>query len=379
MLFRIRAKRGNVKLGLGSTLALISLSLAACTPPLPPEVLAGQAEATINCETANTIVDGPANLEPNFFLIADSLAAACPDHQLTYSPGDTSAEVLISDHTPSADEISAFNSRCPTSEVLISPAYGISATLSLQVTGLEGLALDARAIGGLLDGSIKNWNDPIIQELNPDFTLDSVPVIKLGTPEKSSAVLAMTTWASEVGGSKSQPTDTIRGDQNFPTLEDLAYEMFNIEGSFGIVPLGTAVINGLNVANMVVNDGDILVPEPVYTMRGIATAKIDRTNPNQMFASIGYGGKVDESLSDPLIDPSNFKSGWPAVGIAHVMACEYGADNGALPFARFLIRGEGQGALETSGYTRLPLPIRLKAILALKTPLPQELLDQIPD
>lgn len=362
-------------IGLGITAILV----ASCTPPLPPEVLAGQAEATINCEVANTNVDGPAELGDNFFLIADSLLTACPEHVVNYTPGDTTAEVLITDSTPTSSEISLFNQRCPASEVLLSPAYGIPATISLQVTGLEGLALDAQAIGGLLDGTITNWNDPIIQELNPDFQLDSVPVIKLGSPQKSSAILAMTTWASEVGGGSLRPTDSITGEQNFPTLYDLASEMFNIEGAFGIVPLGTAVINGLNVANMVVNDGDILVPEPVYTMRGIATTELNRTNPNQMFASIGYGGEVDESLSDPLIDPSNFKSGWPAVGIAHVMACESGADNGALPFARFLIRGEGQGALETSGYTRLPLPIRLKAILALKTPLPQELLDQIPD
>jgi len=353
--------------------------LTACTPPLPPEVLAGQAEATINCVSANTIVDGPADLADNFFLISDSLTAVCPEHSSVFSPGDESAEVMITDKTPTASEISLFNRRCPTSDVLIAPAYGIPATLSLQVVGLEGLALDARAIGGLLDGTITNWNDPIIQDLNPDFQLDSVPVIKLGSTQKSSAILAMTTWAHEVGGSKLEPTDVVSGEQNFDSLYDLAAEMFNIEGSFGIVPLGTAVINGLNVANMVVNDGDILVPEPVYTMRGIATAEIDRTNPNQMFASIGYGGKVNESLSDPLIDPSNYKSGWPAVGVGHVMACESGNDAGALPFARFVIRGEGQGALETSGFARIPLPIRLKAILALKTPLSQELLDQIPD
>lgn len=359
--------------------ALVALLITACTPPLPPEVLAGQAESTINCEVATTAVDGPADLEANFFLIADSMSAVCPEHQVYFAKDDPAAEVLITDHTPTAAEIEFFNRRCPTSEVLLAPAYGIPATLSLQVTGLEGLALDAKAIGGLLDGSITNWNDPIIQSLNPDFQLDSVPVIKLGSTQKSSAVLAMTTWANEVGGSKQIPSDIVRGEQNFATLEEMAAEMFNIEGSFGIVPLGTAVINGLNVANMVVNNGDILVPEPVYTMRGIATATIDRTNPNQMFASIGFGGKVIEELSDPLIDPSNFKSGWPAVGIGHVMACESGQDNGALPFARFVIRGEGQGALETSGYTRLPLPIRLKAILALKTPLSPELLEQIPD
>jgi len=368
-----------MKLKVIGTVLFVTSFIAACTPPLPPEVLAGQAESTINCEVANTIVDGPAELETNFFLMSDSLAAVCPEHQVTYSVGDPNAQVIITDHTPTQAEIDLLNTRCPTSEVLVSPAYGIPATLALQVTGLEGLALDAQAIGGLLNGTITNWNDPVIQKLNPDFVLGSVPVIKLGSTQKSSAVLAMTTWANEVGRSQLPPSDTIRGDQNFPTLYDMAAEMFNIEGSFGIVPLGTAIINGLNVANMVVNNGDILVPEPVYTMRGIATAEINRTNPNQMIASIGFGGKVNEELSDPLIDPSNFKSGWPAVGVAHVMACESGSDNGALPFARFVIRGEGQGALETSGYARLPLPIRLKAILALKTPLSPELLEQIPD
>lgn len=354
------------------------LLLSACTPPLPPEVLAGQAEATINCEVASTAVDGPAELADNFFLLSDSLTGACPDHSAFFSANDPAAEVLISDHTPTSAEINLFNQRCPASEILISPAFGINATISLQVTGLEGLALDAAAIGGLLDGSITNWNDPIIQALNPDFQLDSVPVIKLGSTQKSSAVLAMTTWAHEAGGGKLPPADIVRGEQNFETLYDMAVEIYNIEGSFGIVPLGTAVINGLNVANMIVNDDDILVPEPVYTMRSLATATLDRSNPNQLLATIGYGGKVNESFSDPLIDPSNFKSAWPAVGVAHVMACESAVDNGALPFARFVIRGEGQGALESAGYTRLPLPIRLKAILALKTPLSQELLDQIP-
>lgn len=372
------ALRGKMKSKLLVALLAIAI-LVACTPPLPPEVLAGQAESTINCEVSNTPVDGPLELEPNFYLIADSLVAVCPEQQAYFSAGDPLAEVVIVDHTPTSSEIDFFNERCPSSEVLISPAYGIPATLSLQVTGLEGLALDAAAIGGLLDGSITNWNDPIIQKLNPDFQLEPVPVIKLGSTQKSSAILAMTTWANEIGGSTLSPTDTITGDQNFATLEELAFELFNIEGAFAIIPLGLAVFNGLNVANMVVNNGDILVPEPVYTMRGIATATIDRTNPNQMLATIGYGGRVNEELSDPLIDPANFKSGWPAVGMAHVMACESGQDNGALPFARFVIRGEGQGALETSGYARLPLPIRLKAILALKTPLSPELLEQLPD
>jgi ABC-type phosphate transport system substrate-binding protein len=361
-----------------AAVAVLAVLVSACTPPLPPEVLAGQAEATINCEIAKTAVDGPADFESNFFLISDSLLSACPEHEAYFSLNDSAAEILISDHTPTQAEINFFNQRCPASEVLIAPAFGIPATISLQVTGLEGLALDASAIGGLLDGSISNWNDERIQALNPDFQLDSVPVIKLGSKQKSSAVLAMTTWAAEAGNSKLAPTDVVRGDQNFETLDELAAEIYNIEGSFGIVPLGLAVFNGLNVANMIVNNGDILVPEPVYTMRGLATTTLDKSNPFQLLASIGFGGKVDEKLSDPLIDPANFKSGWPAVGMAHVMACESGKDNGALPFARFVIRGEGQGSLESAGFARLPLPIRLKSILALKTPLSQELLDQIP-
>lgn len=364
---------------LGVAIAAALAVLAGCTPPLPPEVLAGQAEATIDCVSTSTTLVGPPELEENFFLIADSMSTVCPEHELNFSVEDETAEIMIIDGTPSASDISLFNKRCPTSEVLISPAYGIPATLSLQVTGLEGLALDANAVGGLLDGSIKDWNDPIIQQLNPDFILDSVPVIRFGTTEKSSAVLAMTTWVNEVGDANLQPSDTYLGDETFETFYDLASEMFNVEGAFGIVPLGTAVINGLNVANMVMSNGDILVPEPVYTMRGVATAQLDKSNPNQLLATIGFGGDVNEDLSDPLIDPANFKSGWPAVGITHVMVCESSSNIGALPLARFIIRGEGQGALESSGYSRLPLPIRLKAILALKTPLPQELLDQIPD
>jgi len=357
---------------------VIVLAVTACTPPLPPEVLAGQAEATINCESAITKVDGPAEIESNFFLLADSMISACPEHEVIFAAGDPTAEVLILDHTPEKFEVDFFNQRCPASEVLIAPAYGIPATISLQVTGLEGLALDAKAIAGLIDGSITNWNDEIIQNLNPDFQLDSVKVVKLGSKQKSSTVLAMTTWAAEVGGGRTKPTDVLLGARNYDTLEQLAEAVYEFEGSFAIVPLGLAVINGLNVANMVVNNGDILVPEPVYTMRGVATTTLDKSNPNQLLASIGYGGKVTESLSDPLIDPANFKSGWPAVGIGHVMACETGSDVGALPFARFVIRGEGQGVLESAGQTRLPLPIRLKSILALKTPLSQELLDQIP-
>jgi ABC-type phosphate transport system substrate-binding protein len=356
----------------------VAFMVAACTPPLPPEVLAGQAEATINCESAVTKVDGPSEIESNFFLFSDSLISACPEHEVVFAAGDATAEVMILDHTPTKSEIDFFNERCSTSDILISPAYGIPATISLQVTGLEGLALDATAIAGLIDGSITNWNDEIIQKLNPDFELDSVKVVKLGSRQKSSAVLAMTTWAAEVGGGKTKPTDVLLGSKNYDTLEQVAEAVYEFEGSFAIVPLGLAVINGLNVANMVVNDGDILVPEPVYTMRGVATTKLDKTNPNQLLASVGYGGKVDESLSDPLIDPANYQSGWPAVGVGHVMACESGQDVGALPFARFIIRGEGQGVLESSGQARLPLPIRLKAILALKTPLSQELLDQIP-
>lgn len=351
--------------------------LSACTPPLPPEVLAGQAEATIDCATAVTKVSGPAEFAPAVEAIAGMLIGVCPDHSIEYVPDDLSAEVEILDHTPSPTEVKAFTARCESGTALVAPAFGMAATISLQVTGLEGLVLDARAISGLIDGSIKSWDDQVIQDLNPEFILDPVPVIRFVTNDKSAAVLAITSWAKRDGDYAAKPSDVIRGDQTFETVDELAAELFNVEGAFGIVPLGTAVINGLNTARLQVTKTDILTPEPVYTMRGIATTELSENELGQLTASVAFGGKVNENLSDPLIDPANFKSGWPALGIGHVLACEDSKDLGALPFARFVVRGEGQGALEGIGYTRLPLPIRLQSILALKTPLSEELLEQI--
>ena len=156
--------------GRGIALSAFALSVAvmasACTPPMPPDVLAAQAESQIECQTGSTDVSVPENLFGAMTFIGDALTSVCPEQTLMEIGPQEPATLKVVDGTPSPQDVSEFSAACPAGDVIYVPLFSYPVTLAYNIFGLEGLVLTADAVAGILKGDITSWEDPAITDAN---------------------------------------------------------------------------------------------------------------------------------------------------------------------------------------------------------------------
>ena len=172
-------------IALASVGAVAVVALAACTPPLPPDVLAAQAEKNITCQQGSQDVAVPADFTGAIDLVNGSLTGACPDQSMVEVAPDQPAGLVILDHAPTKDDLAAFASTCPTGTISV-PAFAYAVVPAYNIIGLEGLVLSPEVIAGILSGTITSWEDPAILEANAGVDLTGLPeiiVMSVETPQ----------------------------------------------------------------------------------------------------------------------------------------------------------------------------------------------------
>ncbi len=285
------------------------------------------------------------------------------------------------DRTPSQADIDAFAAAsCPAGAPVVIPAFAYPVTMAYNVIGLEGVVMTPEIVAGILNGTITNWEDPLIAESNPDFDFTLLPDLALmGIEGPSGSMQAMTTWLSEEAPEQwTQGTvEELDGMQTFPTSTDLIGEMTLADSTISVMPVFQAFTNVLATANLPVtlDDGSELVitADDVQLYKvgsGATTITTDETTGN-MFASPATGGvpvegNFDVASSKIVLAEGQPLVGWPVNGYAHLLVCDAPDDPLPLSFAQYVVRLAGQGALETFGVTPMPEPIRIQTFTPLK-------------
>lgn len=174
----------------------LTVLIAGCTPPMPPDVLAARAEAQVACGTGEVRVSVPTGFSGAMDAVGAALSSVCPDETVFEVPVDESAPLALVDKTPSPADIEAFKATsCPDNPVIVVPAFAYPVTLAYNVVGLEGLFMTPQIVSGILSGAITSWEDPLLLEANPDFDLTLLPQIALMSIDAPQGdVEAMTTW-----------------------------------------------------------------------------------------------------------------------------------------------------------------------------------------
>jgi ABC-type phosphate transport system substrate-binding protein len=370
---------------LTSSLGLSAVVLAACTPPMPPDVLAAKAESQITCVPGEVRVSVPESFTGSMDAIGLALSGVCPETTVVEVPATEAAPVAMVDRTPSAAELEAFKAtNCSAGEVVTVPVFAYPVTMAYNVIGLDGVVMTPQIIAGILNGTITSWEDPLIVESNPDFDFSALPEFAvMGLSEPTGAVQAMTTWLTSTA-----PDDWTAGvvesldtAQNFPTSFDLVGEMIAIESSIAIMPVFQAFTNVIPAANLPVTleDGSELVitADDVQLYKVGSGAMQITTDPatSSMVASPAVGGvpvegNFDVAASKIVLAEGQPLVGWPVNGVAHLLTCDAADDPGALAFTQYAVRLAGQGALETFGVVPLPEPIRIQTFGPLKVTVP---------
>ena len=359
------------------------LALSACTPPMPPDVLAARAENQIQCQTGAADVAVPENLMGSMQMLGDALTSVCPDQTLMEVPEDQPAPLRVTTGTPSAETIAAFEENCTPGDTIYVPLYGYPVTLAYNIPGLEGLVLTPAAIAGILNGTITSWEDPAITEPNASFDLTLLPEIAvMSTESPSGAVEAMTTWLSDVvpdqwteGVVGTLPDSTV-----LPTYMDLILEMTLMEGTVAVLPVFDAINNLIPAASLpVVDDAEGGTGETVYISAddvqlakiGIGAINVTTDEKGNIAAAPAVGGipvaeNFDFASTKVILQEGQPMIGWPVNGVGHLLVCDSPDNPVPLSVAQYALRLAGQGALESYGLTPIPEPVRISTFTPLK-------------
>ena len=362
----------------------LTLLVAACTPPMPPDVLAARAEAQVQCGSGEVQVSVPSGFAGSMDSVGVALASVCPEETVLEVAAGEPAPVALVDKTPSQADIDQFKtSNCPGDPVIVVPAFGYPVTMAYNVVGLEGLVMTPEIVAGILSGQVTSWEDPLLLAENPDFDLTLLPDITLMSVDSPQGdVEAMTTWVGKQD-QKAWPqgmVGTLAAGQKFATQADLLAEMAAVEGSIAVLPVSVAFNNILATANLPVKGTDangqdvdtVVTADDVQLYKiGSGATVVTKDAAGNLFASPATGGfpiegNFDIASSKIMMAEGAPLVGWPVLGYAHLLICDNPAEPLPLLFAQYLVRLAGQGSLESYGLTPMPEPIRIQTFAPLK-------------
>lgn len=140
-------------------------------------------------------------------------------------------------------------------------------TIPYNLPGVSsGLKLTGQVIADVFEGKITNWNDPAIQNLNPDITLPSQTIITVHRSDGSGTTFVFTgylvdsssSWSSSVGQGKSVawPAGGIGSNGN----TGVATSIITTPYSIGYVELAYALENQMTVAAIKNPAGNYIMP-----------------------------------------------------------------------------------------------------------------------
>ena len=353
--------------------ASAALLLSACTPPLPPDVLAAQAEANITCQTGAQNVSIPEDFAGASDAVNATLAGTCPDQSLVeVAPGEP-ASLVITEMAPTAEQIAGFEKTCPSGAIIV-PIFGYPVVLTLNVIGLEGVVMTPQALAGILDGTVTSWTDPLITDANPGTDFTGIPdIVVMSLERPTGAINAMTAYLSKTAGDSwtAGTVDTLSIGTKFATTADLIAEFTMTDGAIAVLPAIQAVNAGLPMASADINGTTISVDDTQLLKVGVGALTITTDDKGNITATPAVGGtpvpeNFDIAASKIVLAEGQELIGWPILGIAHMMICDDGTDPLPLSSAQYLVRLAGQGSLETFGLVPLPEPIRVQTFVPLK-------------
>jgi len=240
--------------------------------------------------------------------------------------------------------------------VLMLPVTAGAIVLAYNVPGISGgLKLSREAYVGILLGTVKTWNDPVISGKNPDAKLPNLPVTVVFRADGSGTTAVFTAhaaavspdFATKVGSGKSVtwPVGVAgKGNDGMTTL------IKQTPGAIGYIEYGYAVNNGMSMAALENKSGQFISPT---IESGAAT-----------LASV----QLPENLRAFITDPAG-ASDYPIATFTWLLLRKTYPDAAkAAAVKSFVSYGltKGQEDAPTLGYIRLPesLVDKTKAALA---------------
>lgn len=329
-----------------ATVATVALfTLTACDPPIPESLLVAQAEQVVTCETGEVSLGLESGFADLGYAWSEMALAACPEMVITPSES-RDAELLISARTDLCEPIAQ------------APIGFDSAAVVFYLDEAFSLNLSLEAIAGIFSGEITDWGDEAIAKDNPEVDLTGIPINVI--PQSSNAAIsAMQNWIKESTGADSALS--LIAEEEGTYWPDL---LFSLEsGSIALAPMSDVLLNGLVPANIVLADGEILVPEQASFFAGASQFDFEKSE-NTVVAKMNFE-------REPLPFPGTTEVATPYQATFPIDLTICGEDTLLKrAVARYVVRLDAQGIVATSTVTALPEDMRVAAASVLGKGLP---------
>lgn len=338
------------------TVVMVASTIAACTPPLPPELQAQLADNSINCGSAPVTVSSPPSITPILEQWSSDYLSLCPDASATFSTeGDgMAADVAVTNSiTPPAN--------CESTSTL--PIFVGAVSIALSLQGLDGMILDATTLSGIINGEITSWSDPKIVEINPQFDPIDLPV-NLGTVVSKSDADAIDAWMARLApdtwkGFPSTFTFTETFDETNPPTQ--IYE----DGGISFVPFSFATMSGIQSALIKVDSAIDAVPGSLENIAS-AASQLSANSSESPLETVLDASKTPLPVPgfDVALDP------YQAIVVNYAHICSGGSELDAKAFIRYGMRTSSQAVLVNYGYFEVPTDVRGVALELVSRGLP---------
>lgn len=318
------------------------IATSACTPDMPPELIAQLADSSINCGSAGINVSAPGAMTNVINQWGSDYSGIC-----------TGAPVMVSDQ-PGTDDIQFTDSPIPPASCntfLTIPAAIDGAAITTSVAGTDGIVIDSGTLSKLLNGKIKSWADPAITDLNPGLVLPDEPVV-LATTVARPVAEAIDSWMKRID------PDNWQGIPSSFTITDTfdavkALAAAPSEGEIGLVPFSYVTTNGLQSAAIQVDKGQEPVPANLQSIYSALTQLTYSGSETPLIPTLDPGMAPIPPAGDNVAPAP-----WQAIFPIYEHLCSGGTENDIRSFARYSMRTDAQGFLATFNLQALPLNIR---------------------
>ena len=307
---------------------VVTLGLAACDPPMPPELLAAEAEKTVTCIDGNLTVSAPAAISDVVDGWIGALASSCPATTVTkVDAGDSAAQAIISMDGKVSEKCTPFSTF---------PVAIDGGVIAYALSDAPTLALTPQNVQDIFSGKVSNWSDPSLAKSNADAVMPNLPIHIVGGPQQM-AVDSLSAWFKKLGVTFNPSQVKISPVDDGSALATMA------EGDIAITSFSNAL----------------------YAFSTVSSIMVGETVANADVTGIQNGADAAlKSAKDAKIVPYG--------GIYPVTMSLCGEDNSlARAVGRFFIRQDQQGSLGASVVAPLPESVRMKAITEVGKGLPK--------
>jgi phosphate transport system substrate-binding protein len=250
-----------------------------------------------------------------------------------------------------ADERSKFPAK--RGKAIQVPATGLFIVLAYNLEGVANLKLSREAFCGIVDGSVKTWNDPKIAKDNAGVTLPDVPVTFITRSDGSGTTSifskhikkACPNWALE-------PAKSVEWGIGIGAKgnEGVTAQIQQTKGSVGYTEYSYAKENKLAMATVQNKAGEFVIPSPESASQ----------------AMVGVTVPDDFAVSIP--DPEA-KGAYPIVSLTWLLFYETYPDQTKVTniknFMKWALK-DGKAAVLDLGYVPLPDEVGMKALAAVE-------------